>query len=94
MAVLTRIRNGLLTDGWHMEDSVDACSRFTFMYVPGHAGVAINETADSLANSCKTPVPLQHYSADIKLQTHWLTLAKHMCHSNTTLQISSCRLTG
>ncbi len=68
MVVLTRIRNGWLPDGWHMDDSDGVCSRITFMYVPGHAGVAINETADSLASSCQTPVPLQLYSANIKLR--------------------------
>ncbi len=48
--VLTRIRNGWLTDGWHMNDSEGVCCRITFMYDPGHAGVAINETADTLAS--------------------------------------------
>ncbi len=56
MAVLVRIRNGWLPDGWHMDDIDCVCSRISFMHVPG---IAINETADLLAISCKTPAPLQ-----------------------------------
>ncbi len=40
------------------------------LVVPGHAGVAINETVHSLANPNKTPVPLQLYSAHIKPLTN------------------------
>ncbi len=64
MAVRSRIRNGWLPDGWHMDDSEAVCSRITFIYI---LGIAINETANLLASFCKTPVPLQLYSADIKL---------------------------
>ncbi len=67
VAVLTKIRNGWLPDGWHMDDSEGVCPRIIFMYVPDHAGLAINERADSLASFSKTPVSFQLYSADIKL---------------------------
>ncbi len=50
-----------------MDNSDGVLSRITSIYVQGHAVVAINETADSLASSCKTPVPLQLYYADNKL---------------------------
>lgn len=36
------------------------------MYVLHNAGVAIDETAVLLGSSCKTPLPLQLYLADIK----------------------------
>ncbi len=64
-----------------MDDSYGVCSRITLMYVPGHPGVAINETADSLASICKTSVPLQLYSADIKL------LAKTKTQEETTVRL-------
>ncbi len=47
-----------------MADSEGVYSRITLMDIPGHADVAINETANSLASSYKTPVPLQLDSAD------------------------------
>ncbi len=50
-----------------MDDSEGVCPRIIFMYVPDHAGLAINERADSLASFSKTPVSFQLYSADIKL---------------------------
>ncbi len=49
-----------------MDNSDGVLSRITSIYVQGHAVVAINETADSLASSYKTPVSLLLHSADIK----------------------------
>ncbi len=49
MAVLTGMTNNWLPDGGHKGDSEGGCSRITFIYVPDHDVVAINETADLLA---------------------------------------------
>ncbi len=58
MTVLTRIR-----DCWYIDDSEGVCSSKSFMIAPDDAGVAVNETAESLARFVKTPAALQLYSA-------------------------------
>ncbi len=60
-----------MPDVWHMDDSEGICSRITFMIAPGHAGVAINGTADSLAIFCKAhaiPTLLCRYQAPSQIE--------------------------
>ncbi len=59
MAVLIRIGNGWLPDGWHMDDSDCICSSMTNEYFTGYAGPVINETVNSLASYYKAPSPSQ-----------------------------------
>ncbi len=82
MAVLTRIRNGWLSVGWHKDDSDGVCCRITFLYVPDYADRTIN---DSRTSSCNVPVPLHLYSADIKLldkNNTWEETADRLKHTS------------
>ena len=53
-------------------------SRIVWVYVPGHAGVAINEEADRLAAAATDASSLTLYHSDIKL------LGEHRIRTSTT----------
>ena len=57
-ALLSRIKSGWLPDGWVPPPSEAlVMSRIVWVYVPGHAGVTINEEADRLAAAATDTSP-------------------------------------
>ena len=52
--------------------------RIVWVYVPGHAGVTINEVADRLAAAATETSPLHLYHSDIQL------LGQHQTKASTT----------
>ena len=80
-ALLARIKSGWLPDGWIPPSEAPVMSRIVWVYVPGHAGVVINEEADRLAAAAKDASPLTLYHSDIQL------LGEHLIRSNTTASL-------
>ena len=69
-ALLARIKSGWLPDGWIPPSEAPVMSRIVWVYVPGHAGVAINEEADRLVAAATDASSLTLYHSDIKLSEH------------------------
>jgi len=67
MAVLVKIRSGNLPSNWVVFRERHPDCQVIWTYVPGHAGVKINERADTLAGSAVIGNPLQLYSSDVQL---------------------------
>ncbi len=67
MALLSKVQAGWMPDGWISPSIVPAIGRITWTYVPGHAGVLINEEADRLASAATAVSPLKLYDLDIVL---------------------------
>ena len=90
MALLTRIRSGWVPADWLQPGDFPVMGRITWTYVPGHAGVAINEEADRLAAASTEPSPLTLYHSDIDL------LGKHLGQTTAKELLSNssegCRL--
>ena len=72
MALLSRIRSGWVPANWLQPRDFPVMGKIIWTYVPGHAGVAINEEADRLAAASTVPSPLPLYHSDIDL------LGKHL----------------
>ncbi len=90
MALLSRVQSGWVPDGWKPARKAPIMGKITWMYVPGHAGVVINEKADQLAAACTTPSPLSMYHPDVQL------LGNHLLVKATTKALANssegCRL--
>ncbi len=67
MDLPSKVQAGWLPDGWISPSIVPAMGRITWTYVPGHAGVIINEEADHLASAATAVSPLKLYDLDIVL---------------------------
>ena len=85
MALLSRIKAGWVPHGWISPAEAPVMGRLTWVYVPGHAGVAVNEEADRLAGLDTGTSPLPLYFSDFQL------LGSHTSKTQTTsdLQHSS-----
>ena len=85
MALLSRIKAGWVPYGWISPAEAPVMGRLTWVYVPGHAGVAVNEEADRLAGLDTGTSPLPLYFSDFQL------LGSHTSKTQTTsdLQHSS-----
>ncbi len=66
-ALLSRIKSGWVPEGWVEPSDIPAMGQITWTYVPGHAGVSVNEEADCSAAASTEPVPLPLYYSDIDL---------------------------
>ena len=67
MALLSKVQAGWVPDGWVSPSIVPAMGRIIWTYVPGHAGVSVNEEADHLASAATEVSPLKLYDVDIAL---------------------------
>ena len=90
MTLLSRIRSGWAPANWLQPCNFPVMGRIIWSYVPGHAGVAINEEADHLAAASTEPSPLPLYHSDIDL------LGKHLGQTTVKELLSNssegCRL--
>ncbi len=97
MAVLTRIRNGWMPDGWHMDDSecvivTDSMSVLTRIrngWMPNGWPMVDSEGVCSRITFMYVLYKVMLVESSLKLQTHWLGLTKPQHHSNSALQTST-----
>ena len=67
MALLSKIQSGWIPVGWIHPSEAPIMGKITWVYVPGHSGVLVNEEADRLAATACEYTPLGLYHSDIKL---------------------------
>ena len=90
MAMLSKIQSGWMPDGWIHPSEAPVMGRITWVYVPGHSGVLVNEEADRLAATAGEYSQLNLYHSDVKL------LGIHKAKENVKSQLmdssEGCRL--
>jgi ribonuclease HI len=67
IAMLSRMLNGWLPTAWRDPDKIPTMDHVIWTYVPGHAGVSVNEEADHLAAQETNCTPLELFHSDVKL---------------------------
>ena len=65
MAILCKIQSGFLPGEWFDLRDAHPTIKVICVFVPGHSGVTCNETADTLASTCFTPLDL--FPSDLKV---------------------------
>ena len=83
VALLSKIKSGWVPENWSEPCEVPVMGRITWIYVPGHSGVTINEEADRLAAASEVPASLPLYSSDVDL------LGKHLGKTTTINLLSN-----
>ena len=68
-AVLRRLEDGWFPDSWLSAATYFQDKHVSFVYVPGHAGVRVNEEADRLAALAKPDDKISLYKEDLLLLT-------------------------
>ena len=90
MALLSKVQSGWMPDGWIHPSEAPVMGRITWVYVPGHSGVVVNEEADRLAATAGEYSQLSLYHSDVNL------LGRHTAQENVCYQLrdssEGCRL--
>ena len=90
MALLSKIQSGWMPDGWIHPSEAPVMGRITWVYVPGHSGVIVNEEADRLAATAGEYTQLNLYQSDVKLLGRYK--AQESVHNLLQDSSEGCRL--